>query len=616
MAGLPFTPEAASPIAATIEGFTTGLIKGEEQRLANQRRVGAVMFEEAKRNPGIWDDPTAAKAIEAYVGGKEAFQVMKNAYQNQDALVESYNQAVSLGLVPAEEQQQIAQKEEERRGVIAANQPPPESGFRSMTRGLLRSLPGVGPIAQMAVPPPEAPPQQPVPPSPYTGMRERLVREAPSRGASVTQTTEGKTSVTQQGFTPAQIDERRIAVAIANRRAELIAHGLGEVDANETAAREIVGSSERAGMLIPKWAREVSDARGKLARDRATKEMQKQLDLAYAPRIAEAGAEAGAIGKARGQAEAALQGQTVVRLPSGQIMPINDPNEPIYIQQGDQTLGPFDPKTLGNVSTVPLSQVPGLAEQSSAGTVTAAATGVQGAIDLGKNPSKAQIAQVALAEPGYDLILSPSGTLVAVPLGANLPGSVSPGAIAQGPEAIKQLDALSAQMDRFATDKTFAKAFPSEAELGRVGGRTVGWLQSWVRGVTDPAPVLQKRGEIRRFGFNMARILGSNSQLSDRERMDALTATWERVANGTATREMLREAIKGTRELMSDLDARRKGKTPPPRGALGGNAPTTPTGSYAGATTPAPAGTPAPTGTPPPAGNTIDLGDGFTMTIE
>lgn len=114
------------------------------------------------------------------------------------------------------------------------------------------------------------------------------------------------------------------------------------------------------------------------------------------------------------------------------------------------------------------------------------------------------------------------------------------------------LEALSKKMDRFERDPEFLAAFPSEAELGQTSARVVGRLQGSFRQYTDSAKVIRMRGEVKQLGFQMARLLGSNSQLSDSERTNAL-AFWTPIAEGTGTREQLLEAIAGTRELQEAL---------------------------------------------------------------
>lgn len=293
MAGLPFNPDiGTSPVGGAIEGFSRGLVKAREASAARSSRVGAVLFEEAKKNPDLWDDPTAAKAIEAYVGGKEPFAVLKGAYQNQEGLAQTYQQAVDLGLVPGAEQQQVAEGMAARQNVQAANAaPPPSAPFRSIARGVLSTVPIVGPTAAGMVPMPETP-QQPVPPSPLAqgGYRRRLVEGVQSTpGASLKLGEKGGTSVSVTGPSREQAAEGAFWRAVEENRKEKVASGIGDIAAQLQSIQEVTRAAREAGMPVPKVATDIELApttRGlEVSLRRAVKAAERAIEIDTAAQL-------------------------------------------------------------------------------------------------------------------------------------------------------------------------------------------------------------------------------------------------------------------------------------------------------------------------------------------
>lgn len=278
--------------AAAIEGFTRGFIREREAADTRKARTGQVLFEAAKTNPDMFDDPTASKAIEAYIGDKDAFDLVRTMYQSQAGPEKiAHQQASALGLVTPEEQAQVAQIEQQAAQARAANRATPtESPMAGLARGLIGSVPLVGPpIAQAVVPPPPVPTPQPVP-NPYAGARERLAQRAPTRaGVSTTMTAKGGTSVNVTGPTRGEAGALNFYQAVESRRTELEAGGMSGTAAHLRALRDATEFADANGFLVPKEARKLSEAKTQqqvaAALARVTKAAEREVEKATAAGI-------------------------------------------------------------------------------------------------------------------------------------------------------------------------------------------------------------------------------------------------------------------------------------------------------------------------------------------
>jgi len=286
------------------------------------------------------------------------------------------------------------------------------------------------------------------------------------------------------------------------------------------AAKTAMQSAATAGLLVPEAVRKMAFAQTdnelNAARTGLAEHAKLQEQLKSAGAIAAEKASGTAMGAAAGAANVAFQTMRVKR-----------PN--------------------GEEIEIPLQQAGAFA-----------ATGAPQAVSLGKNPSKSQLSLAA--RQGVDFLTGPDGAIISVPVGVS-PGSVSAAEVEQGPEAITAISEVQKTLDDISKSKEFAKAWPSE-KGGRVKARGLGYAQSFARRFTDSPQVLTLRGRVRQLGFRMARLLGSNSQLSDTERENA-QAVWQPVIDGTATLEQVQEAYRQTTEQMARLNRRRIETQPP-----------------------------------------------------
>jgi len=292
MPGLPFTPDiGTSPIGEALSGFTRGAARAREETESRRARAGQILLEAAKTDPDLFDDPQASKSIMAYIGDKDAFEVVKGMYQAQaqaGARV-PYEQAQALGAVTPEDAQRVAGLEGQARAARAANAQgaPAMNPIASIARGVIGQVPIVGPTAaNVLLPLPAAPPRVPVP-QPYAVFKEKVVRAGRTTpGATVRMGAKGETTVGLTGPTRSEFSELTFYQAAEARRRELEAEGLPEVQAHLTALREATDAADREGLLVPKEARKLSDAKTQqqvtVALKRATREAEKAIDRATA----------------------------------------------------------------------------------------------------------------------------------------------------------------------------------------------------------------------------------------------------------------------------------------------------------------------------------------------
>jgi hypothetical protein len=167
----------------------------------------------------------------------------------------------------------------------------------------------------------------------------------------------------------------------------------------------------------------------------------------------------------------------------------------------------------GTVIKIPMTQAGKFFEGTS--RLAEAITDQGGAVALGRNPSKAQ--QTTVAMMGMDIVMDASGELHGLPIGHLYGGpTLTGGELIVGPEARARLDEVIDILDQ----------------------------------------------------VDMARIIGSNSQLSDAERRDA-SALLEPLREGTGTAEMVREALGVTRAtVMRKLERIRYPGVKPAAGGL------------------------------------------------
>lgn len=322
-------------------------------------------------------------------------------------------------------------------------------------------------------------------------------------------------SVKQSPPTRSEAGEQAGLQAWDTARTELLNAGLPPEKADTLGARLTLSAMARSGQIPPSWMRDMALAETQdslaAARERAVKDAGAQVERENAASIASEKARGQVTGKAAG--EAAIPFQT---------MSITKPD--------------------GTKIDIPLTQ---------AGAY--AATGEPTAVTLGRNPSKTQLE--AAAQTGADLFTGPNGDLIQVPIGhAPTLDKVPASNLIMGSEAIKMLAQVKGVVDGL-TDPKFLKLFPSEAKDGRERARAAGYAQSWVRGLSDPADALAKRGELRQLGFRLARLFGSNSQLSDAERENAQKVL-QPVIDGTATQEQIIEAQKSLNRFIAAATSR------------------------------------------------------------
>jgi hypothetical protein len=288
--------------------------------------------------------------------------------------------------------------------------------------------------------------------------------------------------------------------------------------ADKMAARALVGPLGNLGVALPPELRDMAfadtDAQIAAASAQLTRRAAKSVDLAFGGVIAAADAAGAVWGKAQGD----------IRIGA----------ETIRITQPD-----------GTMIDIPVAQGGEYFKRTS--TLAMAISGVPGAIDLGPSPSKQTMGQIALQ--GMDVIIDFSGRKIALPIGHKFGGNtISAGEVVAGPQAVAALDEALLVIDDVQRVPNILKAFPSEAKWGRETARGVAWIKSWLRGFTDSPELLLARGQLRQMGFRMARLLGSNSQLSDPERA-AAAATYTPLMEGTATYEQVKHAFKRLKEI-------------------------------------------------------------------
>jgi hypothetical protein len=315
----------------------------------------------------------------------------------------------------------------------------------------------------------------------------------------------------------------------------------GQPQDDFTAGRAVMKLGTLRNMLVPTWIRELALADTLAEKEAAVEaaKFYKKNQLLRMPQVQEA-LTAESAAKARGKVE----GEAAARA--------EQPFRTLPVQRPDS----FE----GDVVQVPFDQAEAFA-----------VTGTLDSVDLGKNPSKSQMA--AAVRQGRDLVFGPKGNLISVPIGSAWGGggAVPASQVAMGADAIPALRDVENLLDDMAASKEFQNAFPSEAKFGQEVARGAGFAQSYVRRLTDSPNVLNLRSRTRQLGFRMARLLGSNSQLSDAERENA-QAVWQPIIDGTATQEQLQEAMKSTRSWLDAIENSGGGRQTL-SGGLGGRVP-------------------------------------------
>jgi hypothetical protein len=355
--------------------------------------------------------------------------------------------------------------------------------------------------------------------------------------------------------------------------------GMNQIEADTTAARQLLGELSGVGIVVPPELRELAMANTTAdvdaKRQAVIRAATKNVDLAFAGPLAGATAAARAVGEVRGTAAAGAMEMKLTR---------DD----------------------GTVVTIPLPQAAEFFERTS--TLAAAIAGVPGAVDMGTAPNKALLSSMAMK--GMDIIEDAAGHQIGLPIGHSFGGAtVTAGELVAGPEAMKMLDEVLLLLDDVAAVPNLLDAFPSEKEWGLKKARTLGFLKSYVRSFTDSTELLYARGQLRQLGFRMARLLGSNSQLSDAERA-AAESIYSTLREGTGTREQVQFMLRRSRELAM------RGKETTARPGQAGR-PTRPDTQTPRAGQPGPTPTTAPPEVPQPAGSVLlTLPDGSTIVAE
>lgn len=262
-------PTAVPDYSAAIEGFTRGFIRAREAADSRKAQTGQVLFEAAKKNPELFDDPTASKAIMSYVGDKDAFSLVRTLYQSGAAAQARvpFEQAKALGAVSPAEAAQVERTAQAADLTRAANASraitPTEPALAGIARSVIGAVPGIGPRAatSMLGPAPTALPPAPVP-QPYAGMKERVIAAAGRRpGASARLTEKGGTSVNVSGPTRSEAGELTFYQAVEARRQELLDAGTPETSAHLQALREATVFANEQGLMVPKEARKLAEAK-------------------------------------------------------------------------------------------------------------------------------------------------------------------------------------------------------------------------------------------------------------------------------------------------------------------------------------------------------------------
>ncbi len=321
---------AAIDFAPAIEGFTRAFVREREAKAQREARTGQVLFEAAKADPTLFDDPTATKAMAAYIGDKDAFQLVRSVYQNMPTAEKiAYEQAKAMGIVSPEDQAQIEATEQQAQQARAINAAgaPPENPLAAIARGAIGAVPLIGQRAATAVlGPPPAAPRVPVP-QPYAGAKEAVL-EAGKRlpGVSARMTEKGGTAVTVAGPTRREADEKLANQAAMARIGELRAEnpGLGRTNAMIQVAREVFQAASAEGVIVPKWIESLATGESENVIKLGLEEGKKQLDAAYAATIAagtETGRRLGAQAVPQTPEEAAARAVREARTPEGQPLP-------------------------------------------------------------------------------------------------------------------------------------------------------------------------------------------------------------------------------------------------------------------------------------------------------
>jgi hypothetical protein len=340
--------------------------------------------------------------------------------------------------------------------------------------------------------------------------------------------------------------------------------GMEQSQAFVAAAQQVMVPLSKAGVIVDPAIRKLAFAKTQADIDAYATEVKaratKGVDVAFEQSLGQLGARGKEIGKVEGQAAAA--GMTV------------------EIQKPD-----------GTVIKIPMTQAGKFFEGTS--RLAEAITDQGGAVALGRNPSKAQ--QTTVAMMGMDIVMDASGELHGLPIGHLYGGpTLTGGELIVGPEARARLDEVIDILDQVDTIDNLYLAFPSEKEHGRAKARALAKGKSFVRGLVDSPELLTARSRTRQFGFQMARIIGSNSQLSDAERRDA-SALLEPLREGTGTAEMVREALGVTRAtVMRKLERIRYPGVKPAAGGLPAQQPAAVSAGQPAQQPAAPAGKPKP----------------------
>lgn len=298
-------------------------------------------------------------------------------------------------------------------------------------------------------------------------------------------------------------------------RGKYRAAGLPDTSSDKMAARQTISDLSKLGIVPPKELLDLDMAETKTDIDTHRARLIKRVELDETARsqrqISSERATGEQLGKKTGEALASFETVTVTGAD-------------------------------GNPVNVPLDLASAFAS-----------TGVPGAISLGTTPSPAQQTQAAME--GKDLVLGRNGELIAIPIGS-LPGAIPAAQMIKGPEAFKQVDDINSFI-AMVRDPEVLAAFPSEAKFGVANARAAGFAQSYLRQFTDSAKVSAVRGRARMMGFTLARLLGSNSQLSDSERESAQALIQPLIA-GTGTQEQIIEGTKLLETMSKALDTRRQ----------------------------------------------------------
>lgn len=333
-------PTAAIDFAPAIAGFTNAFIREREARESRQAKTGQVLFEAAKADPTLFDDPQAAKAMEKYVGDKEAFGLVKNLYQNQPTAEQiAYQQAQAMGVVTPEEQAAVTASEQEAQRAKAINRAgaPKENPIAAIARSVIGAVPGVGgPASNALLGPAPVAPNLPVP-NPYAGAKGVLGERGPTvPGATVSMTAKGGTQVSRTGPTRRDADEALVNRATAMRVGEIRQENpsMSQANAMIQSAREVFRAATAEGKAIPKWIESLATGESENVIKLGLEQGKKALDLAYAAPLAgatEAGKRGAQMAVPKTPEEAAAAAVNEARTPDGQ--PLGAAEKAALLQQ-------------------------------------------------------------------------------------------------------------------------------------------------------------------------------------------------------------------------------------------------------------------------------------------